>query len=43
MTQRMVMLWGKNRDQQICNEAWILDMESFIWMEVDHLFLTVYM
>ena len=36
MTQRMVMLWGKKREQEICNEAWMLDMESFIWMQVAH-------
>ena len=34
MNQRMVMLWGKKREQEICNEAWMLDMESFIWMQV---------
>ena len=34
MSQRMVMLWGKKREQQICNEAWMLDMESFIWVQV---------
>ena len=34
MSQRMVMLWGKKREQQICNEVWMLDMESFIWVQV---------
>ena len=34
LTQRMVFLWGKDTPHHICPETWLLDVETFTWVQV---------
>jgi len=39
--QRVLLLWGKNLDRIICDEAWILDVETQTWIQVSPLNLNL--
>ena len=41
LRQKVLLLWGKNLDRIICDEAWILDVETQTWIQVSPLNLNL--
>ena len=36
LKQRTLLLWGKNENQKICDEAWMLDIDHRKWTQVNY-------
>ena len=35
LKQKVLLLWGKDTGRTICDEAWLLDLESCSWTQVE--------